>query len=69
MPDTSPFKQGDRLQLDFMGVDPDPVPVGTQGTVIQDAVKWFDGEWQVSVKWDNGRWLALCCPPDRAHKI
>lgn len=63
------FQPGDRIVLDQMGDDPDPVPSGTRGTVLFVMNDAFGmGDVQVEVKWDNGRSLALIMPPDRAHK-
>lgn len=66
---TTPFQKGDRIVLDQMGFDPDPIPSGTRGTVLYVMDDAFGmGDVQVEVKWDNGRSLALIMPPDRAHK-
>lgn len=57
---------GDRIELASMLNDPDPVPVGTRGTVAfvhrvgSDSNAWL----QVDVDWDNGRQLMLVVPPD-----
>jgi hypothetical protein len=57
--------EGTRIRLDFMGEDdPNPVPVGTLGTVL-NGTHMSDNTLQVSVRWDNGRALSLVCPPDR----
>lgn len=65
------FKEGDRIRLVRMGNDPDPVPVGTEGTVeyYQECSSFRPAFTQVGVKWDNGRSLSLCIPPDCAVKV
>lgn len=56
------FNQGDRVRITGLMSDPDPLPVGTTGTVTH--VSDF-GDWsQVSVRWDNGRTLMLVFPED-----
>jgi len=58
---------GDRIRLLAMTDDPDPIPLGTTGTVI--SVRQL-GSWsQVDVKWDNGRTLMLVVPPDQFEVI
>lgn len=60
-----PFDEGDRIVLDAMPDDPDPVRRGERGVVL-----WVEPVlncWHVGVRWDNGRTLALCMPPDTAH--
>jgi len=61
------MKEGDRIVLDHMADEPDPIPVGTEGTVrfISKLGDWT----QVDVEWENGRNLMLSIPPDRAHVI
>lgn len=47
-------KVGDRVRLVApMADDPDPIPVGSEGTV-----DWV-GDSQLGVAWDNGRHLLL----------
>jgi hypothetical protein len=42
--------------------DPDPIPVGTAGTV---AGIYHQRDWtQIDVNWDNGRTLMLSIPDD-----
>lgn len=49
------LKPGDRVRVtDLMPDDPDPIPVGTEGTVRH---VW--GSDQIDVEWDNGRTLML----------
>lgn len=56
------LKKGDRIRLVSMPEDPDPVPLGSIGTVI--AVYDHEGWTQVDVAWDNGRSLMLTMPDD-----
>jgi hypothetical protein len=61
------IKAGDRIRLILMADDPDPVPVGTSGTV---AGVYPHGDWtQVDVDWDTGRSLMLSIPPDQVERI
>ena len=49
-------KAGDRIRLLNMPNDPDPIPVGSEGMVVDVT----DGPLaQITVDWDNGRTLAL----------
>jgi hypothetical protein len=60
-------KPGDRIRLVAMPDDPDPIPIGEVGTVIE-VRRHGDGNnvWhQVDVEWDHGRTLMLTLPPDR----
>jgi hypothetical protein len=58
------FKEGDRIEMVFMGNDPNPILAGTRGTVISvDKTPWNDT--QVGVKWDNGRTLSVLLPEDK----
>ena len=61
------LRTGDRIRLLSMPDDPDPIPVGTHGTVlrIRDLGEWF----QVDVAWDDGRTLMLSLPPDQVEFI
>jgi hypothetical protein len=56
------LKKGDRIRLVSMPQDPDPIPVGSLGTVvvIHAHLDWT----QVEVDWDNGRCLMLTLPDD-----
>lgn len=65
------FEPGDRVRLVRMDDDPDPVPVGTEGTVTDvDVVDLGDGCYaQVSVDWDNGRTLSVATPPDLLARV
>lgn len=62
--ETPPCNVGDRIRLDYMPEDPDPIPVGTEGVVTRVTRLWKPGEWQVSVKWDISRSLRLIIPKD-----
>lgn len=67
------LKANDRIVLVYMGNDPDPIPVGTVGTV-RDTIGFvrFDNnekEIQIAVEWDNGRTLNCICPPDIVRKL
>jgi len=56
------LKIGDRIRLVSMPQDPDPIPVGSLGTVV---AVYDHREWtQVDVDWDNGRALMLTMPDD-----
>lgn len=61
----APCKIGNRIRLDHMGDDPNPIPVGSVGTVLSVRHSVHTRDWQVAVSWDNGRSLSLICPPDR----
>jgi hypothetical protein len=59
---------GKRIKLTMM-IDPDPVPVGSEGEVV-----WVNrvpslGFTQMAIKWDNGRTLMLSIPPDTYEVI
>ena len=56
------LKKGDRIRLVSMPQDPDPIPVGLLGTVVEvhEHRDWK----QVDVDWDNGRSLMLTIPDD-----
>ena len=54
---------GDRIRLISMPADPDPIPIGTLGTV--QGVHSHYGWTQVEVDWDNGRRLMLSLPEDQ----
>ncbi len=56
------LQKGDRIRLLSMPMDPDPIPVGSLGTVVEviDHQDWI----QVDVDWDNGRSLMLTLPED-----
>ncbi|MCA9135588.1 MAG: DUF4314 domain-containing protein [Planctomycetales bacterium] len=63
---TCTLKTGDRIRLLSMN-DPDPIPVGTTGTVVGVHPQ---SDWtQVDVDWDNGRSLMLSIPPDTVEKV
>lgn len=52
------LKPGDRIRLIEMVDDPNPVPVGTEGTVtfVTDLKLGF---YQIGVNWDNGNTLSM----------
>lgn len=58
------YKPGTRIQLDFMGDDPRPIPPGTKGTV-----KVVDDMGTVHCQFDNGRYLGLIPGEDAFHAI
>ncbi|XZE55116.1 DUF4314 domain-containing protein [Planctomycetaceae bacterium SH139] len=64
---TSQLKAGDRIRLILMADDPNPIPVGTTGTVA--GIYPQNGWTQVDVGWDNGRSLMLTIPPDVVERI
>lgn len=52
------YAKGTRIELLSMPNDPDPIPPGTRGTIIQHA---NPGSWaeQLWIKWDIDRSLCL----------
>lgn len=61
---------GKRIRLVSMPNDPNPIPPGSEGVVIEaKAFRWGGGFSQLSVKWDDGRTLMLCVPPDRFSMV
>ena len=71
MPDIP--NEGDRIRLAGpMHDDPDPVPVGTEGTVTYAAeinLGIMPTYVQIGMRWDDGRTLGLVCPPDKYDEI
>lgn len=65
------MKIGDRIELIEMLDDPNPIPIGTKGTIQSINPVNFGREkfTQIDVKWDNGRTLMLSIPPDRVKII
>ena len=62
------LRRGTRIMLMSMADDPDPVQVGTWGTVVgvHAQQSGSPSEWvQIDVRWDGGRELSLTIPPDR----
>ena len=57
------YKANDRVELVKMN-DPDPVPVGTLGTILS-VCDFGKGMMQLNMKWDNGRTLGVCIPEDQ----
>lgn len=49
-----PVPPGTRIELTSMPNDPDPIPIGSTGTVLEGS----NGH-QLYVDWDNGRSLLL----------
>jgi hypothetical protein len=64
---TTELKKDDRVELLEMPDDPDPVPIGTKGTI--ESVDELYNFTQVSVRWDNGRSLMLSIPPDQVRVL
>lgn len=62
------LQPGTRIELITMPNDPDPIPSGSRGTVIEVQPLW-DGEAQVHVNWDSGRTLSLIHPHDTFRLI
>ena len=58
------YKPGTRIQLDFMGDDPRPIPPDTKGTV-----RVVDDLGTVHCNFDNGRCLGLIPDEDVFHAI
>ncbi len=58
------YPPGTRICLDRMGDDYNPIPAGTNGTVIA-----VDDIGTVHCEFDNGRSLGVCPEVDRFHKI
>lgn len=58
------YPPGTRVELVQMNDDPNPVPPGTQGTVVD-----VDGIGQLVMKWDNGRTLSLVPGVDLFRKL
>lgn len=54
---------GKRIKLTSMPDDPNPIPVDTEGTVLE--VVNYGGGTQIRVAWDNGSSLYLSVPPDK----
>mgnify|MGYP006286756287 CR=1 FL=1 len=57
-----PVQIGSYIELRNMPDDPNPIPVGTRGTV-HSAVR-MSTEWHISVDWENGRSLCVIYPFD-----
>jgi hypothetical protein len=62
---------GDRVKLLRMPDDPDPIPVGSVGTVRLITDLHFREAQQVQflIAWDNGRSLSCICPPDELEIV
>lgn len=68
MPGSRHSLVGKRIRLTRM-IDPNPIPVGTQGEVTWVNTVKALGFTQIAVKWDNGRTLMLSIPPDAYEVI
>ena len=62
---------GQRIRLLAMTDDPDPIPVGAEGTVLGVSLVGHGSDaWhQIDVAWDNGRTLMLVAPPDEFQVV
>ena len=58
------YPKGTRICLDRMENDPNPIPLGTKGTV-----EFVDDCGSVFCKFDNGRSLGMIPGEDSFHKI
>jgi len=58
------YPPGTRIQLDFMGDDPRPIPPGTKGTV-----RIVDDMGTVHCNFDNGRRMGLVPGEDSFHIV
>ena len=58
------YKPGTRIELEFMGDDPRPIPPGTRGTV-----RIVDDMGTVHCDFDNGRRLGLIPEEDVFHTV
>ena len=58
------YAPGTRIQLDYMGDDPRPIPPGTKGTV-----RIVDDIGTVHCDFDNGRQLGLVPGEDSFHRV
>ena len=58
------YKPGTRIELDYMGDDPRPIPPGTKGTV-----RIVDDMGTVHCNFDTGRYLGLVPGVDCFHAI
>ena len=58
------YPPGTRIELDYMGDDPRPIPPGTRGTVVH-----VDDIGTVHCDFDNGRRLGLVPGEDSFHRI
>lgn len=61
-------KAGDTIELLSMENDPDPIEVGSKGTV-ESVVPWGNGEYQIHMQWESGRRLHLIYPHDKIRII
>jgi hypothetical protein len=60
--------KGQKIRLLYMHDDPDPIPTGTEGLVLDVQHGLFGSKDVVlAVRWDNGRALNVVLPPDRVE--
>jgi hypothetical protein len=57
-------KPGQRIECVYMGGDPNPIPVGSRGTVLK-VQEIVPGDHHIDVAWDSGRTLGLLSLIDR----
>lgn len=62
------FFENQRIRLINMPNDPDPVPPGTTGTVVQ-VTKLSATDIVLAIRWDNGRTLNAVLPPDEVEVV
>lgn len=62
--DAFPILKGDRIRLNHMPNDPDPIPPGTTGTVLAVSQGLRPGELHVTADWDIDRSLSPIWPVD-----
>lgn len=60
---------GKRIRLISMQDPYDPVPAGSEGTVITVYDDTHNKYLHISVDWDNGRGLSIVSPPDTYQVI
>jgi Domain of unknown function (DUF4314) len=63
------IRPGDRIVLLSMPHDPDPIPVGTEGTVEEVDDVGPGAFTQVEVRWDDDRTLMHSMPPDEVRVV
>lgn len=64
-----PFQLGDRIMLIKMRDDPNPIPPGTKGTIINYGPCVNQKHVHVDVSWDINRSLSLVWPIDQFEVI
>lgn len=63
------YLDGKRVRLISMQDPYDPVPSGSEGTVICTYYDYYNKHLHISVNWDNGRGLNIVSPPDKYQVI